>query len=80
MFGLYHTKSSWLKNFQVPVDEKPLWKMPRFRNIGAAVDTFRSQSERKKALSSHYTDCITRQGMNASKEGNYTVNTTKLPY
>ena len=53
--------------------------MTRFRNIEAAVDCFRTDVERKKALSAHSTDCIPRQGANAFKEGVYEVNTTSLP-
>ena len=77
--GAYHTKSSWLKNAKIPVEEKPLWKMPRFRNVEAAVDTFRHTSLRNKALSAHELDKVPREGVNAFEQGVYTVNTTSLP-
>jgi hypothetical protein len=78
--GAYHTKASWLKNAKIPVEEKPLWKMSRFRSVEAAVDSFRTDLERSKALSAHASDKIPRQGVNAFKTGVYTVNTTSLPY
>ena len=77
--GAYHTKASWLKNAKVPVEEKPLWKMPRFRNIEAAVDSFRTDAERHKAFNSYSSDNVPRQGVNSFKQGIYTVNTTSLP-
>lgn len=77
--GAYHTKSSWLKNAKIPVEEKPLWKMPRFRNVEAAVDSFRTESQRAKALSVNYLDKVPREGVNAFEQGVYTVNTTSLP-
>lgn len=61
------------------MDERPLWKMPRFRNIEAAVDSFRTQSQRVKALSAHQLDSVPRKGANVFKQGVYTVNTTSLP-
>lgn len=77
--GAYHTKSSWLKNAKIPVEERPLWKMARFRNVEAAVDTFRTQPARARALSAHAYDSIPRKGANVFNQGNYTVNTTSLP-
>lgn len=77
--GAYHTKSSWLKNAKIPVEEKPLWKMHQFRNIDAAVDSFRTESQRNKALKAHDFDSIPREGANAFNQGVYKVNTTSLP-
>lgn len=77
--GAYHTKSSWLKNAKIPVEEKPLWKMPRFRNVEAAVDSFRTVPQRYKALSANALDRVPREGVNAFEQGVYTVNTTSLP-
>ena len=77
--GAYHTKSSWLKNAKIPVEEKPLWKMHQFRNIDAAVDSFRTESQRNKALKTHDYDSIPREGPNAFNQGVYRVNTTSLP-
>lgn len=77
--GAYHTKSSWLKNAKIPVEERPLWKMARFRNVDAAVDSFRSEPARARALSAHACDSIPRKGANVFNQGNYIVNTTSLP-
>jgi len=77
--GAYHTKSSWLKNAKIPVEERPVWKMQRFRNVEACVDTFRTTKSREKALSAHALDGIPRKGANVFNQGNYTVNTTSLP-
>lgn len=77
--GAYHTKSSWLKNAKIPVEERPLWKMQRFRNAEACVDSFRSDRQRARALSAHAVDSIPRKGANVFNQGNYIVNTTSLP-
>lgn len=77
--GAYHTKSSWLKNAKIPVEERPLWKMQRFRTVDACVDTFRTHPARARALSAHGLDGIPRKGANVFNQGNYTVNTTSLP-
>ena len=77
--GAYHTKSSWLKNAKIEVEEKPLWKMSRFRNAEAAVDSFRTEAARKRAFSTNALDSIPRQGVNAFKQGVYNVTTTTLP-
>lgn len=77
--GAYHTKSSWLKNAKIPVDEKPLWKMPRFRGVTATVDSFRSNQARHKAFGLSEPDSIPRQGTNSFSQGVYNVQTTNLP-
>ena len=77
--GAYHTKSSWLKNAKIAVEEKPLWKMSRFRNIDAAVDSFRTDLDRQKAYSATALDKVPRQGNNNYKQGVYTVTKTSLP-
>lgn len=77
--GAYHTKSSWLKNAKIPVEEKPMWKMQQFRNIDAAVDSFRTDSQRLNALKAHDFDSIPREGANAFNQGIYRAKTTSLP-
>ena len=77
--GAYHTKASWLKNAKIPVEEKPLWKMPRFRCIDPAVDSFRTEEARQKAMSAHACDKIPREGVNAFNTGVYTVKRNDLP-
>lgn len=75
----YHTKASWLKNAKIPVEEKPYWKMQRFRDIEPAVDSFRTDFQRQKAYSANLLDKVPRQGVNAFKQGVYNVPTTSLP-
>ncbi|XP_064210592.1 cilia- and flagella-associated protein 77 isoform X1 [Anguilla rostrata] len=46
-----------------PIAEPPsLWKLPRFQEVGPALDTFRSPEARKKAFSAHYSDSVARRG------------------
>jgi len=47
--------------------------MPRFRNIEAAVDSFRTQGQREKALSAHQLDSIPRKGADVFKQGNLLI-------
>ncbi len=77
--GAYHTKASWLKNAKVPVEDKPLWKMPRFRNATAAVDSFNQDALRKNAFSANALDQVARQGVDNYRQGVYNVETTALP-
>lgn len=53
--------------------------MQRFRQVEAAVDTFRTDFQRKKAHSASVLDTVPRQGVNAFKQGVYNVDTTSLP-
>jgi len=75
----YHTKASWLRQAKIPVDEKPYWKMPKFRTIEGNVDSFRTEFQRKKAYSELNLDHVPRQGVNNFKQGVYNVKTTSLP-
>ncbi|KAI1900556.1 hypothetical protein AGOR_G00051140 [Albula goreensis] len=46
-----------------PIPEPPsLWKLPRFQEIGPALNTFRDPEARKKAFSAHYSDSVARRG------------------
>ncbi|CAF1022514.1 unnamed protein product [Adineta steineri] len=60
--GSYHTKSSLLRQAKIPVEPKPLWKMPKFANGVNQVDSFRSETERRRAYSANSFDSIPRQG------------------
>ena len=53
--------------------------MQQFRNIDAAVDSFRTDLQRNKALKAHDYDSIPREGANAFNQGIYKVNTPSLP-
>ncbi|XP_027018585.2 cilia- and flagella-associated protein 77 [Tachysurus fulvidraco] len=55
-----------------PLEEPPsMWKLPRFQQIGPALDTFRDPEARKKAMAAHYMDSIARRGLLG--QGTYTV-------
>ncbi|KAJ8413873.1 hypothetical protein AAFF_G00064710 [Aldrovandia affinis] len=46
-----------------PIAEPPsMWKMPRFQEVGPALNTFRDPEARKKAFSAHYSDSVARRG------------------
>ncbi|CAF3003381.1 unnamed protein product [Rotaria socialis] len=60
--GSYHTKASLLRQAKIPVDPKPLWKMPKFAQGENQVDSFRTEAERRKAFSANTFDSIPRQG------------------
>jgi hypothetical protein len=53
--------------------------MQRFRQVEPAVDSFRNEFQRQKAYSANLLDQVPRNGVNAFKQGVYTVNTTSLP-
>lgn len=61
------------------MEEKPLWKMPRFRDVEAAVSSYRTEAERLRAMQANETDKIPRQGVNSFKAGIYNVPHTTLP-
>jgi len=60
--GSYHTKSSLLRQAQIPVEPKPLWKLSKFANGENQVDSFRTEAQRRKALSANSYDSLARQG------------------
>ena len=53
--------------------------MPRFRNVEAPVDSFRTEAQRQRALSANELDSVPRQGVNSFKQGVYNVTKTSLP-
>ena len=61
------------------MDERPLWKMPRFSKVEAAVDTFRTQAARRQAFSTNELDAVPRQGANVFQQGIYNVQTNTMP-
>ncbi|RXN10400.1 cilia- and flagella-associated 77 [Labeo rohita] len=55
-----------------PLPEAPsMWKMPRFQQVGPALDTFRDPEARKKAMSAHHSETASRRGILG--QGTYTV-------
>lgn len=61
---VYQTRASQLRIHQVPVEQSPLWKLPRFsRTALPHLETFRGDSAVKdKAFKHHKSDCISRKG------------------
>ncbi|KAJ8379721.1 hypothetical protein SKAU_G00004990, partial [Synaphobranchus kaupii] len=46
-----------------PIAEPPsMWKLPRFQEVGPALNTFRCPEARKKAFSAHYSESVARRG------------------
>ncbi|XP_060762715.1 cilia- and flagella-associated protein 77 [Neoarius graeffei] len=55
-----------------PMEKPPsMWKLPRFEQIGPALDTFRDPEARNKAMAAHYMDAVARRGLLG--QGTYTV-------
>ncbi|XP_066510120.1 cilia- and flagella-associated protein 77-like isoform X2 [Hoplias malabaricus] len=55
-----------------PLEEHPsMWKLPRFQQIGPALDTFRDADARKRAMATHYSDSAARRGLLG--QGTYTM-------
>ncbi|KAI2664701.1 Cilia- and flagella-associated protein 77 [Labeo rohita] len=55
-----------------PLPEAPsMWKMPRFQQVGPALDTFRDPEARKKAMSAHHSETASRRGILG--QGTYTL-------
>ncbi|XP_062874105.1 cilia- and flagella-associated protein 77 isoform X2 [Trichomycterus rosablanca] len=47
-----------------PQEEVPsMWKLPRFQQVGPALDTFRDPEARKKAMAAHFMDSVGRRGL-----------------
>ncbi|TRY93168.1 hypothetical protein DNTS_012856 [Danionella cerebrum] len=55
-----------------PLPELPsTWKLPRFQQVGPALDTFRDPEARKKAMNAHFSESTSRRGILG--QGTYTV-------
>lgn len=61
--GIYETRASLLRKYCPPVDQPPLWQMPRFQKQGPHLETFRSIEARKDAFRHHASDCTARTGV-----------------
>lgn len=58
------TRASRLRRFSPPVDQPPLWQMPKFqKNAVPALQTFRDEEARGKAFKHHASDCTARTGV-----------------
>lgn len=61
---LYDTRASLLRAYQNPVDDQPLWQMPRFANSARPhLATFRTCKEREDAFSAYELDRVSRKGL-----------------
>lgn len=61
---VYETRASLLRIHQVPVEEAPLWQLPRFSTSARAhLETFRTDSAKQAAFKHHQTDGISRRGV-----------------
>ncbi|KXJ18672.1 cilia- and flagella-associated protein 77 [Exaiptasia diaphana] len=60
--NIYETRASLLRKFQPPVDNPPLWQMPKFQKIPAQIESFRSENAKKQAFKHHATDSTSRKG------------------
>ncbi|XP_077096880.1 cilia- and flagella-associated protein 77 isoform X1 [Siphateles boraxobius] len=57
------TRTSLLRKSR-PLPEAPsTWKLPRFQQVGPALDTFRDPEARKKAMNAHYSESVSRRGI-----------------
>ncbi|XP_033725013.1 cilia- and flagella-associated protein 77-like isoform X2 [Pecten maximus] len=60
---VYETRASLLRTYQNPVDEAPLWQLPKFKkNARASLQTFRSEGVRKQGYEHFESDQISRKG------------------
>ncbi|XP_069120955.1 cilia- and flagella-associated protein 77-like isoform X2 [Argopecten irradians] len=60
---VYETRASLLRTYQNPVDDAPLWQLPKFKNNAkASLQTFRSENARKQGYEHFESDQISRKG------------------
>ncbi|XP_063423666.1 cilia- and flagella-associated protein 77-like isoform X2 [Mytilus trossulus] len=60
---VYETRASLLRTYQNPVEDAPLWQLPRFKDKAKpSLQTFRSAGARRSAYGNYQSDQIARQG------------------
>ncbi|XP_021369561.1 cilia- and flagella-associated protein 77-like isoform X3 [Mizuhopecten yessoensis] len=60
---VYETRASLLRTYQNPVDEAPLWQLPKFKkNAKPSLQTFRSDPARVSGYEHFESDQISRKG------------------
>lgn len=60
---VYETRASLLRTYQNPVEQAPLWQMPKFtKEAKPSLQTFRSAKARKSAYDHFESDKISRGG------------------
>ena len=61
--AVYETRASLLRTYQNPVDDAPLWQLPRFKDTAKpSLQTFRSGGLRSTAYDNFSSDQIARKG------------------
>ncbi|KAK7466006.1 hypothetical protein BaRGS_00030875 [Batillaria attramentaria] len=61
---LYNTRATLLRTYQNPVDDKPLWQMPRFtKSAKPHLQTFRTTKEKEDAFKNFDMDKVSRKGV-----------------
>lgn len=61
--AVYETRASLLRTYQNPVDDAPLWQLPRFKDKAKpSLQTFRSDKLRASAYDNFSSDQISRKG------------------
>ncbi|XP_021462365.1 cilia- and flagella-associated protein 77 [Oncorhynchus mykiss] len=68
---IQETRTTLLRKSRPMPESTPLWKLPRFQQVGPALDTFRDPYARKKAFNAHFSDSVARTGQLG--QGTYTV-------
>nr|XP_014030285.1 unnamed protein product [Salmo salar] len=68
---IQETRTTLLRKSRPMPESSPLWKLPRFQQVGPALDTFRDPYARKKAFNAHFSDSVARTGQLG--QGTYTV-------
>nr|XP_046188190.1 cilia- and flagella-associated protein 77 [Oncorhynchus gorbuscha] len=68
---IQETRTTLLRKSRSVPESTPLWKLPRFQQVGPALDTFRDPYARKKAFNAHFSDSVARTGQLG--QGTYTV-------
>ncbi|XP_048774677.2 cilia- and flagella-associated protein 77-like isoform X3 [Ostrea edulis] len=60
---VYETRASLLRTYQNPVEDAPLWQMPKFKSSAKpSLETFRSPQAREIAFRNFESDQISRKG------------------
>lgn len=60
---VYETRASLMRRYSEPVEPPPLWKMKRWEQIPANLETFRTDKARTEAFHHHASDATSRTGV-----------------
>ncbi|XP_069465410.1 cilia- and flagella-associated protein 77 [Ambystoma mexicanum] len=59
---IYETRSALLRKFEPPTEPTPLWHLPRFDKVCPHLDTFPTESDRRRAFSARQVEGVARSG------------------